>query len=180
MTEVNAHSLLDYVVEKSGQDILACYHCQKCVAGCPVASFMDIQPNVIHRMIQYGQKDEILESATIWICAACETCGARCPNNIDIAKVNDALKQLAVKEGVKGKEKGVPAMHAVFLSGIEKRGRMHEVSLIRDLRLRTGGMFKDMKLGIQMFRLGKLPLFAEKVKNVGEVKKIFEKARRAR
>lgn len=172
-------NLLDYVIQKSGQDVLSCYHCQKCAAGCPVAPFMDIQPNVIHRLLQYGRDDEILKSATIWICAACETCGARCPNDIDIAKVNDALKQYAVREGIKGKEKGMPAMHNAFLSGIEKRGRMHEVSLIRELRMKTGGLFKDMKLGIKMFKLGKLPLFPEKVKNMGEIKKLFEKARRA-
>ena len=177
MAKTKDKDLLTYVVEKSGQDVLSCYHCQKCVAGCPVAPFMDIPPNVIHRMLQYGQREEILKSATIWICAACETCGARCPNDIDIAKVNDALKQLAIKEGVKGKEKGMPAMHNAFLSGIEKRGRMHEVSLIRDLRMKTGGLFKDMKLGIKMFKLGKLTIFPEKVKNMGEIKKMFEKAR---
>lgn len=171
--------LLAYVIETSGQDVLACYHCQKCVAGCPTAPFMDIQPNVIHRMLQYGQSEEILKSATIWICAACETCGARCPNDIDIAKVNDALKQFAVREGIKGKEKGMPAMHSAFLAGIEKRGRMHEVSLIRDLRMKTGGFFKDMKLGIEMFKKGKLTLFPEKVKDMGEIKKMFQKARKS-
>ena len=158
---------------------MSCYHCQKCVAGCPVAPFMDIQPNVIHRMLQYGQREEILKSATIWICAACETCGARCPNDIDIAKVNDALKQLAMKEGIKGEEKGMPAMHKAFLSGVEKRGRMHEVSLIRDLRMKTGGLFKDMKLGIKMFKLGKLSIFPEKVKHMDEVKRMFEKVRKS-
>lgn len=169
--------LLTYVIETSGQDVLSCYHCQKCVAGCPTAPFMDIQPNVIHRMLQYGQREEILKSATIWICAACETCGARCPNDIDIAKVNDALKQLAVREGIKGKEKGMPAMHNAFLSGIEKRGRMHEVSLIRDLRMKTGGLFKDMMLGIEMFKKGKLTLFPEKVRRMDEIKKMFQRAR---
>lgn len=175
---MNDQHLLTYVSEKSGQDILTCYHCQKCVAGCPVASFMDIQPNVIHRLIQYGQKDTILKCTTIWLCAACETCGTRCPNDIDIAKVMDVLKQLAVKERIKSREKNVPIMHKVFLSGIRKRGRMHELSLIRDMRLRTGGYFKDMKLGIKMFRLGKLSLFHERVKNnIREVRKMFKIAK---
>lgn len=178
MIGINDKNLLITVQKKSGQDILACYHCQKCVVGCPVARFIDIPPNAILRMIHYGQKEEILKSSTIWLCAGCEACGTRCPNGIDIAKVMDALKQMAVKEGVKSKEKSVPVMHSAFLSGIKKRGRMHELSLIRDLRLRTGGFFKDIKLGIKMFRLGKLSLFADKVKNIKEVKEMFRKARR--
>ena len=149
-------SLHEYVTEKSGQDILACYHCRKCTAGCPVSAFMDVQPNVIHRMIQYDRKEEILRSSTIWLCAACETCGTRCPNDIDIARVMDVLKQLAVEEGVRSREKLVTAMHQSFLSGIRTRGRMHEISLIRDMRLRGGSYFKDIPLGIKMFRKGKL------------------------
>jgi heterodisulfide reductase subunit C len=177
MIDESAKSLLATIREKSGQDILACYHCQKCVVGCPVAEFMDVPPNAIHRLIQYGRKDEILKSATIWLCAACETCGTRCPNDIDIARVMDALKQIAVKEGVKGKERDVAVMHGLFMSGIRKRGRMHEVSLIRDLKLRTGGFFKDIRLGIKMFRLGKLSLSAECVKNVKDIKQMFDRAK---
>lgn len=177
MKSENSESLQTYVREKSGQDILACYHCRKCTVGCPAAVFMDIPPNAIHRMIQYNQKKEILRSSTIWLCAACETCGTRCPNDIDIDKVMDALKQLALKEGIKSGEKLVTAMHQAFLSGIRKRGRMHEISLIRDMRMKGGGYFKDMKLGITMFRKGKLSLWPEKVKNIKEVRRIFEKAK---
>ena len=69
-------------------------------------------------------------------------------------------------------------MHHAFLSGIRKRGRMHELNLIKDIRLRAGGYFKDMGLGIKMFRMGKLSIFPEKVKNIKEIRKIFKKARR--
>jgi heterodisulfide reductase subunit C len=180
MIAINHKDLLNTVQKESGQDILACYYCHKCVVGCPVSKYMDIPPNAILRMIQYGQKEKILKSATIWLCTACETCGTRCPNNIDIAKVMDVLKQLAIKEGVKSKEKAVTIMHKAFLAGIEKRGRMHELSLIRDLKLKSGGLFKDIKLGIKMFRLGKLSFFPEKVGNIKEIKEMFKKARRTK
>ena len=180
MRDSEGNNLLNYVQDKSGQNILACYHCKKCTAGCPVASFMDIQPNAINRMIQYNRKKEVLRSSTIWLCAGCEACGVRCPNDIDIAKVADSLKQLALKDGISSKEKQIPVMHRVFVSGIEKRGRMHEVSLIRDMRLRSGGYFKDMGLAFKMFRLGKLTIFPEKVKNLRDVKKLFKKAKRDR
>ena len=178
MHRTEGQNFLDYVQEKSEQNILACYHCKKCSAGCPVASFMDIHPNAINRMIQYDRRKEVLGCSTIWLCAGCETCGTRCPNDIDIAKVADVLKQLALEEGAHSKEKQITAMHKVFVSGIQKRGRMHEVSLIRDMRMRSGGYFKDMGLAVKMFKMGKLNIFPEKVKNIKEVKKLFRKAKR--
>lgn len=169
--------LAEYLKGKSGQDILACYQCKKCTAGCPVAFFDDILPNEVHRLILYGNKQDLLQSSEIWLCTGCETCGKRCPNDINTGKVNDALKQLAVKEKIHSKERRVSIMHSVFLSGIQKRGRMHEISLIRDMRLKAGGYFKDMKLGLKMFQLGKLSLFAERVKNMKEVRSLFKKAK---
>lgn len=169
---------LNEVEKSSGQDISSCFFCQKCTAGCPVAEFMDYPPSTIHRLLQLGLNNEVLKSRSIWLCAGCEVCGARCPNNIDIAKVMDALKQIVEKKGLKGGEKRIQVMHRVFLSGVGKRGRMHELSLIRDMRLKSGGLFKDMKLGINMFLKGKLSLFPDKVKNIKPVKQLFAKIRR--
>jgi len=178
MNQINKNDFVFEIMERSGQDILSCYHCGKCEAGCPVAQFMDISPDAVHRMIQYGRREDLLKCSSIWLCAGCETCGARCPNDIDIAKVMDVLKQIAFSEKVKGKESNIRVMHQVFLSGIKKRGRMHELSLIRDMRLKSGGLFKDLKLGINMFRLGKLSLFPSRVKKQKEIRKMFKKAGR--
>ena len=49
---------LEEVVKASGVDIRACYQCQKCSAGCPVASAMDILPNQVIRQIQYGRREK--------------------------------------------------------------------------------------------------------------------------
>lgn len=167
-------SLPAYLLEHSGQDTLTCYQCQKCTVGCPVAAHMDIKPNAVHRMIQYGRLDVLLKSPSIWVCAGCETCGVRCPNGIDTGKVFDALKQLALKKGVRGSEKKIPAMHTAFINGVRRNGRMHELSLIGEIRMKTGGYFQDMQLGIKMFRMGKLNLFPERVKNMGKLKKLFK------
>jgi hypothetical protein len=91
----------------------------------------------------------------------------------------DVLKQMAVRQGVKGGEKSVITMHKAFLSGVNKRGRMHELSLIREIRLKSGGLFNDLRLGLDMFRKGKLSLLPKKIKNMREVKALFSKARRS-
>ena len=86
------------VQELSGQNLLACYQCGKCSAGCPAISQMDILPNQIIRYAQLGFKDELLQSKSIWICASCFTCNARCPKGINIAEVVEAIRQILLRK----------------------------------------------------------------------------------
>lgn len=86
------------VEEISGQKLLACYQCGKCSAGCPAVSEMDILPNQIIRYAQLGFKDELLQSKSIWICASCFTCNARCPKGINIAEVIEAIRQILLRK----------------------------------------------------------------------------------
>lgn len=86
------------VEELSGQNLLACYQCGKCSAGCPAVSEMDILPNQIIRYAQLGLKDELLRSKSIWICASCFTCNARCPKGINIAEVIEAIRQILLRK----------------------------------------------------------------------------------
>lgn len=86
------------VQEISGQNLLACYQCGKCSAGCPAVSQMDILPNQIIRYAQLGFRDELLQSKSIWICASCMTCNARCPKGINIAEIIEALRQILLRK----------------------------------------------------------------------------------
>jgi heterodisulfide reductase subunit C len=87
------------VEEISGQDLLACNQCGKCSAGCPVVATMDILPSQVIRMAQLGM-EEVLECNTIWICASCLTCVARCPKAVDLPRLMEALRQIALRKGV--------------------------------------------------------------------------------
>ncbi len=81
----------------SGQSLLACNQCGKCSAGCPVAFGMDMLPSQVIRFAQLGI-EEVLESQTIWTCAACLTCVSRCPKGIDLPRVMEAMRQLAMQK----------------------------------------------------------------------------------
>jgi heterodisulfide reductase subunit C2 len=84
----------------SGEDVRACYQCGKCTAGCPLASAMDLMPNQILRLLQLGEHEQVLKSRTIWQCASCLTCAARCPKEVDPARVMDALRTILMRQGM--------------------------------------------------------------------------------
>jgi len=172
-------------VEKcSGVKVSACYQCKKCSSGCPVTFAMDYLPNQILHMIQMGLKNEVLRSATIWVCASCETCTTRCPNDIDIARIMDAMRRESRKSGLATGEKKVPVFHDAFLSSIESTGRVYELGMIGHYSLKSGdvkakivsGSFiEEVKLGWQMLKKGKLKLFPQKIKQTEEIKRLFKK-----
>jgi heterodisulfide reductase subunit C len=166
-------SFLSEVMQVSGENLQACYQCQKCSAGCPVVGAMDLLPNQILRHIQYEHRERVLGSKTIWICASCYTCSVRCPNDIDVAKIMDTLRHLAIHSGVTPGEKEIPVFHSVFLDEIKSRGRIHELSLIFKFKTKTRDFFKDARLGWKMFRLGKIRLFPSAFRGSKEIKQIF-------
>ena len=114
------------VEELSGQNLLACYQCGKCSAGCPAVTQMDILPNQIIRFAQLGFKDELLKSKSIWICASCFTCNARCPKGISIAEVIEAIRQILLR-------KREDHIRVEKLSDSEK-GDIPPIALISNLR----------------------------------------------
>jgi len=175
------------VNEASGENVSLCYQCRKCSSGCPVTFAMDYLPDVILRMVQLGLKDRVLNSSTIWICASCETCTTRCPNEIDIAGVVDTLRRMALLEGrVAPPVRDVPKFHQAFLSSIRVGGRVHEIEMLSRYMLRTnlwaklrsGELLNQAKLGWGMFRRGKLKIRPQRIRQTGEIKKLFAKSGR--
>jgi len=160
----------------SGIKVSACYQCKKCSNGCPVVSAMDFQPNRLIRMIQMGLKEDVLRSSTIWVCASCETCSTRCPNDIEIATLMDHLRQAAIREGKVEKEKNTPIFHQTFLSSIRKHGRVHELMMIGEYRFKTKDFMSDLRLGWEMFKRGRLKLFPAGVKGRREIEEIFKRS----
>lgn len=159
----------------SGEKIANCYQCGECTAGCPAAFAMDIAPNRVMRMVQVGMADDVLESSSIWLCAGCETCATRCPKEVHLSKVMDALRQIAVKNRSKLGQENIARFHKLFLSEVQKNGRVHEMSLIGRFKIESGKLFNDIPMGMSMFMKGKLPLLPSKIKGVSEVKKLFRK-----
>ena len=169
-------SFLEETKRRSGENLSLCYQCLKCTAGCPTAPDMDIRPNHIIRMIQMGMKKEVLGSSAIWLCVYCQTCGTRCPNEIHIGILMDALREMAMEEGIPAKEKNIHLFHEAFIQSVRRGGRAHEVTMLMDYVLRSRDLMADSLLpGMMLFLKGKFPLFPSLVKGRQEIKRIFEK-----
>jgi heterodisulfide reductase subunit C len=157
-----------------GVPIQSCFHCRKCTAGCPVAFAMDYNPNTVIKMIQMGMKEKVLGSSTIWLCASCETCVTRCPNEVDIARMMDTLREMAIEEGVSAGEKNIVKFHEAFLSSIKLGGRINEPAMLIHYKLKSGDLFSDMGLGLSMFMKGKIKPVSPRTKDMGSVRRIFK------
>lgn len=177
------YGYLDEIEQATGLNVAGCYQCRKCSNGCPVSDWMDLKPHEIVRLIILGAKDRVENSRTLWICASCQTCYSRCPNDIYIPQIMDYLKQKLVDSGAKAPEPNTKLFHESFLNEVRKRGRVFEGGLMQNYYMKSGQMFKldtlvqNAKLGLAMFKKGRLALTPPKIKGSGEVKKIFEETK---
>jgi heterodisulfide reductase subunit B len=167
MTTVLRTDLAQEIKERCGENVFLCYQCKKCTAGCPVAAYFDLTPNQVLRACQFGQANLVLNSRTISICAACETCSTRCPQGIDIARIMDVLEIMAAELGIKSKAPTVPMFYRAANRGINWFGRMWELGLMAELYIREffarelnfKQLFKyDLPMAIKMLRVGKLKI----------------------
>lgn len=165
-------------LEKRGvKNVTRCIQCMRCGVGCPIGFAMDHNPTQIIRMTIIGMGEEVLSSNTIWMCSACETCVTRCPMEIDIPRVMDALKEMAVEKGIACAEPKTKAFHEIFMGIVRARGRVNEPMLFGYYKMRTKTFFDDMELGKEMMLKRKIK-YTGKVKKHREVRKIFDRTKK--
>lgn len=160
-----------------------CYQCGKCTAGCPVADAVDMAPNQIVRALQLGNFEEALACDAIWACVSCQTCSTRCPQSVDCAGIMDALREVSLQNGLASPtQKTVVAFQQAFLNNIQRNGRLDEIELIAEFKLRAlpwerslRFLMKDSGLAPQLQKRHKLHLRGEKVKDRTVVRRIFER-----
>ena len=95
-----ADQFLKKIEELSGEKITSCIQCGICSGSCPMVKEMDLTPAQIMSKTQLGQEEDLLNSKSIWICASCFNCKVRCPRDLDLAKVAEALRQVVLRKAV--------------------------------------------------------------------------------
>ena len=139
------------ILDDIGQNIFRCYQCVKCTSGCPLADQFDITPNQVMRSLQLNDPS-ILESKAIWLCASCQTCASRCPQDINVTGVMDTLRIEAVKRGVDPAIPDVQKFHWLFMQFIQRLGRVPELLFVLVFKLMRGKPFSDAGIGLRMLK----------------------------
>jgi len=110
------------------EKVMLCFQCGTCTADCPIARFDNFyRPRKLVRMVQLGLKDRLLSNDVIWLCSTCFTCIDHCPQDVGIASIVRALRNLTVKRGT------VPLVYQELASNILKTGYAY---VIPELRLK--------------------------------------------
>lgn len=169
----HADRFLKIVNHLSRQNISMCWHCWTCGGGCPFAHHMDLLPNQVIRLIQMGQREDALRCNTIWLCVGCHTCSSQCPNRIDVAAVMDALRQLAIRDGIVATEMDIYRFHRYIYGSIERHGRLNKLEAMVQFKVGSGRLFSDLQAGVKMITRGKLEFIPRKVARRDELERIF-------
>jgi heterodisulfide reductase subunit C len=113
----------EIVAEPGGKRFMRCFSCGTCVAGCPVAGMTEhYNPRRIVRMALLGMRQEVLTSEFVWLCSTCYTCYERCPQDVHIPELMNAIRNIAVREGY------VPAAFRQQAELLREHGRLYEIT----------------------------------------------------
>lgn len=175
---------INEVADAGGKNVQLCFQCGTCSGGCPTAYAMDYTPRQIVTMVNLGMRDEVLKSNTIWVCSSCYTCTTRCPRGVEITNVMAALKSIALKRGVAVKNKRAPAFYKTFVEVAGTYGRLFEPLFLLKFTLKgedsltssIARLIKEAPFGLELAKKGKLALTPSRVKNLQEIKEIYERS----
>lgn len=161
------------VLRLAGQEVLTCIQCGTCSASCPTANLMDPSIRKLIKLCLEGKKEEALHNDTLWLCTSCLLCTVRCPRGIRPKAVVSALKFLAERDGIPGKDQ---AYEQLFTKQICDYGRISELPLTGEfLLVFPQGAVQSMQMGLELAPKGKISLEIEKIQGRDEVKKIVER-----
>ncbi|MHA2026856.1 MAG: 4Fe-4S dicluster domain-containing protein [Candidatus Thorarchaeota archaeon] len=86
--------------EPGGEGIMKCIQCGMCTASCMVASMTErYRPRKLIQKILIGKREEVLNSELPWLCMTCRLCEERCQEDVDLAEIFHAVREVAAREG---------------------------------------------------------------------------------
>ena len=98
--ELDRSFVEEIMAEPGGEHLITCWSCGTCAATCLVRRYEpSFNPRIILHKAGLGLRDEVLSSAEIWQCSACDICYPRCPKEIHISDVMAAIRNVAIREG---------------------------------------------------------------------------------
>ena len=161
---------LKQVMERSGQNLTACYQCRRCAAGCSVGDETSFfTPNLLIRMVVLGDRERALNNELVWKCVSCYTCGTRCPNDIQSARITETLKKMAKEEHLKPLQPKIADFHDAFIRSGVRWGRVNEMEFM--------GAY-EMKYALRKISAGEFGALYGEIKTQGSLAMKMTRLRR--
>jgi heterodisulfide reductase subunit C len=188
-----AKPLVKEVMERSDQNLLACYQCRRCAAGCPVGEETGyVTPDRLIRMVILGDRENALSNQLVWRCVSCYTCGTRCPNDIQTARITETIKKMAKEARLEPLKPKVAHFHDIYVKAAVRWGRINEMEFmsfyqlknsLKDLkRMKFKAIYNEVtcmtKLGLAMLMRKRLHFGFQSAKGRGEIKRLYKKAQK--
>ena len=188
----NAKPLVEEVMQRSKQNLLACYQCRRCAAGCPVGEETGyVTPDRLIRMIVLGDREKALSNELVWKCVSCYTCGTRCPNDIQTARITETIKKMAKENHFTPLSHKVAHFHDAFVNAGVRWGRVNEIEFINSYEIKNAvsdlkqfkfkSIYNEMvtqsKLGVGMLKKKRLHFGFQSAKGRDEIKQLYKKAK---
>jgi hypothetical protein len=85
----------------------------------------------------------------------------------------DALRQLAIRNGIAPLEKEIYRFHKYIYDSIQRHGRLNKLEAMVQFKVGTGQLFTDLQVGMRMLTRGKLELLPQRIKHRRDLADIF-------
>jgi len=147
--EKGANSTFSDIVKSrlGGETVVSCYQCGTCASSCPVARITDkFNPREVIKLSLLGAKEEVLSGESIWLCCSCYNCQERCPQEVKIADVIYALRNIAFEKGY------IPSLYSEFASAIINDGRIAKMSKFMEQKRPDVGLPPLQPTGVEALR----------------------------
>jgi len=176
-----------------GECVRWCMQCGMCSASCPNVSQMEYSPRKIIALIRAGRRYDVLTSNTMWICASCYLCTARCPKDVKITELMHSLERLSGQHSLQNQGVSTPAMYGAFINSIKSNGRVFEMGMMMRFYLSTlltksylravltgkanpFDTFEMLPVALKLLSHRRMSLRPNKIKGVEQIKAILDKA----
>ncbi len=153
-----------------------CFQCNRCTAGCPLLPAMDLTPAQIVHHLLLDDWEPVLRSNAIWACVHCETCTARCPQEVDICGLLHTARARAWKSGRVAPDQAIAAYFASFVENLYLYGRSAELPLTVICKLKSQDYLRDFGLGLRLIARGRLN-FLNVPKGAATYRRLYERVR---
>lgn len=145
------------IENKCHVNLNSCLQCGCCTGGCTGLEGMDYSPRQVIQLIKLGDRQKLLNSSVIWLCASCHICEDRCPAGISIPDIMDTLREMAVC-GQIGLANAQFKFHRLFLWQVANFSRLHEGLLAFSFSAAARMPLPEIRLMLKMLTKGRVDL----------------------